>query len=141
MRRTHIGVTAIAAAAITLSGCAIDTSVSPVASHPDRVCLVQNDDVLMNGFHAELARQIEAHGIQVDSVDGTIPQNCHYVVKYTAKWKWDVAMYLQYAQIDVYHDKDLAGRAIYDARSGGLNMNKFGPTAEKIKPLVVELFG
>lgn len=140
MRRTHICAIATAIA-VALSGCAIDTSVSPVAAHPESVCLVQNDQVLMSGFQRELASQIEAHGIQVDSVDKPVPQECRYVVKYTANWRWDMAMYLEYAQIDVFNEGRLAGRAVYDARSGKLNMNKFGSTAEKIEPLVTKLFG
>lgn len=50
-------------------------------------------------------------------------------------------MYLTYAEMKVYDHSGLAGKAVYDARSGGGRLDKFGRTAEKIKPLIDELFG
>ena len=41
---------------------------------------------------------------------------------------------------DVLDRGQPAGSAVYDATQGGANMGKFGPTAEKIAPLVAELF-
>ncbi len=95
----------------------------------------------MEGFHAELVRQIEARGIGARSYDGTVPAGCRYSVQYTANWRWDLAMYLSYAQVQVFDGSQLVGSATYDATQGGANMGKFGSTAEKISPLISELFG
>ena len=95
----------------------------------------------MEGFHAELVRQIHALGIDVSSFSGAAPDGCRHTVTYTANWRWDMAMYLSYAQIDVFDGDRMVGTAVYDATQGGANFGKFGSTAEKIEPLVAELFG
>ncbi len=77
----------------------------------------------------------------MQSYSGAPPQDCRYRVSYEANWQWDMAMYLIYAQIDVFEGGRQVGSAICDARRGGANMGKSGATAEKIEPLVAELFG
>lgn len=133
---------AAAAAALLAASCTISQSVTPIAGErPEEVCVARNDDVHMEAFHAELVRQIERRGVAVSSYDGTPPEDCRYRVQYTANWRWDMAMYLSYAQIQVFDGSQPVGSAIYDATQGGANMDKFGATAEKIQPLVAELFG
>lgn len=51
-----------------------------------------------------------------------------------------MAMYLKYAKISVYEDGLQIGDAEYDAKSGSGTLKKFGKTAEKIKPLIDQLF-
>jgi hypothetical protein len=41
----------------------------------------------------------------------------------------------------VYDSKGQVGNAFYDARRGGGRLDKFGHTADKIRPLIDELFG
>ena len=138
MKSTMIAV----GAALVVAGCTISQSVTPVAGErPAEVCVARNDAVQMEGFHAELVRQIETRGIAVRSYDGTMPEGCRHHVQYTANWRWDMAMYLSYAQIAVFDRGQPVGNATYDATQGGGNMGKFGATAEKIEPLVAELFG
>ena len=129
------------AAILLVMGCTISQSVDPVATRPAQVCIARNDAVHMAGFHDELVRQIESRGVAVRSLDGAVPEDCRYRVSYTANWKWDLAMYLSYAEINVFDGTQQVGSATYDARQGGANMGKFGPTAEKIEPLVAQLFG
>jgi hypothetical protein len=127
---------------LLLIGCAINQSVTPVTGErPSEVCVARNETVHMEGFHAELVRQIEARGIDVRSYDGAAPADCRHSVQYTANWRWDLAMYLSYAQVQVFDGGRLVGTAIYDATQGGANMGKFGATSEKISPLIAELFG
>ena len=49
-------------------------------------------------------------------------------------------MYLFFAELRVYENKNLIGQAIYDARSGGARFDKFGSTSEKLKGFTDELF-
>jgi hypothetical protein len=128
------------AAALLVAGCTISQSVDPVAERPAEICIVRNETVHMAGFHDELVRQIEARGVAVRSFEDAISEDCHYRVSYTANWRWDMAMYLEYAQINVFEEGRPVGSAVYDATMGGANMGKFGPTAEKIRPLVAQLF-
>ena len=128
-------------ASLLVMSCTISQSVDPVAARPVEVCIARNSEVHMSGFHNELVRQIEAQGIAVRSFDGGVPEDCRHRVSYTANWRWDLAMYLQYAKIDVFDQGRPVGSAVYDATMGGANFNKFGPTSEKIAPLVSQLFG
>jgi hypothetical protein len=128
-------------AVLLLASCTITQSVDPVAVRPAEVCVARNDTVHMTGFHDELVRQIEARGIAVRSFDGAVSEDCRHRVSYTANWRWDMAMYLAYAQVNVTEDGRPVGSAVYDATQGGANMGKFGPTAEKLAPLVGQLFG
>lgn len=50
-----------------------------------------------------------------------------------------MAMYLTYFRGSIYEDGRLLGEAEYDAKMGGANMNKFGRTAEKLRPLLEEM--
>lgn len=94
----------------------------------------------MKGLHPELVAQLTALGFQVESFDTTRPKEATYWMTYTANWNWDMAMYLTYFQATLMEDWKVLGRAEYDARKGGGNMGKFGKTAEKIQPLLVDLF-
>lgn len=95
----------------------------------------------MSGFHDKLVRQIEARGIVTRSYEGAVPEACRHRVAYVANWRWDMAMFLSHARIEVFERGQPVGQAVYDATKGGANMGKFGPTSEKIAPLVAELFG
>ncbi len=46
---------------------------------------------------------------------------------------------MSYAEINVFHNGVLDGKAVYDSRSGGGNMSKFIDAEEKIQELVEEL--
>lgn len=124
-----------------LAGCSISTRVKPVANEKiSQLCIKKNPDVLMDGFLPELEAQIASYGISTRSYDQALPKDCEFHMEYTANWLWDLAMYLAYAELKVYSGQDLIGEAVYDARSGGGRMDKFGTTAEKLKTLTGPLF-
>lgn len=128
-------------AAATLAGCAITQNVKPVtASGITEVCVKNNPQVMMDGFVKELRSQIEKKGIRTTQFDGERPGSCRHHVEYTANWRWDMAMYLVFAQINVYENGLAVGQATYDARGGGMRPDKWGPTADKLGGLVDQLF-
>jgi hypothetical protein len=132
---------ALAATALAMTGCAITQNVRPVTA-PDisLLCIKKNPEVMMSEFVTELKSQVEAKGMKARIYEGATPADCRHRIEYTANWRWDLAMYLVFADLRVY-DKDLLiGQANYDARAGGGRMDKFGPTAGKLKGLVDELF-
>lgn len=134
------GLTAVAALAV-LAGCTISQSVDPVKGAPiTELCIQQNEAVAMEGFLPEVTRQIESRGIATRVYDGRTPDDCRHVMTYTANWRWDFAIYLEYARFDVRDGSQPIGSATYDATQGGLSGDKFGPTAEKIRPLMDRLF-
>lgn len=132
---------AITTCTIILSGCVIHKTVNPVTDHEiTELCIEQNKDVFMEGFHPELVTQIETMGIKTHTYETQRPKSCTFFLEYTANWAWDLAMYLVYADIRVYDSNQLIGKAEYNARSGGGRLDKFGTTAEKIRPLLSQLF-
>jgi hypothetical protein len=129
------------ASALVLAGCAINQNVRPVAvTGITQVCIKANPQVMMDDFVKELRSQIEARGVRTSVYDGERPTSCRHHVEYTANWRWDLAMYLAFAKLDVYEDNLLVGQATYDALGGGFRLDKFGPTAEKLRVLVDQLF-
>jgi len=75
----------------------------------------------------------------VKSFDTKRPEGSRYWMTYTANWAWDMAMYLTYFDVRLMDEGKVLGHAEYDARRGGANMGKFGKTAEKIRPLLIDL--
>lgn len=59
---------------------------------------------------------------------------------YTANWRWDLALYMAFADLRIFTNGKQAGQATYDSLSGGANMSKFIKADEKIGELVDQLF-
>lgn len=141
MRLFNIPALILITSVVMVSGCSITQSVDPVhETQISNVCVQKNAKVMMGEFEPEVRRQIEAKGIRTSTYSGNRPYNCRHSLEYTANWQWDLAMYLSFAELRVYEDSQLAGKAVYDARRGGGRMDKFGTTAAKIEPLIDELF-
>lgn len=129
------------ASALTLAGCAITQSVKPVAaSGLSEICIKNNPQVMMKDFPKELQAQIERKGIKTSTYDGEKPAACRHHLEFTANWRWDLAMYLVFADLRVYEGGLMVGQATYDAHGGGASFSKFGSTSEKLGPLVDQLF-
>lgn len=132
---------ATAALAALLMGCAISRTVQPI--DVDRVpdlCIMENPQVMMDGFLKELRGQIEAKGIRTQVFQGGRPAHCKRHLEYTANWRWHLAMYLRFAEVRVYEGELLLGQAAYDARLGHFRVDKYGATSEKLRELLDELF-
>lgn len=127
---------------IFMSGCSITQTVEPVASYDnDILCVVENEDV-REGFLEALESSLTGQQVDYSVVDGrAVPEACRWTLTYTANWRWDLAMYMAYAEIKVFEGQSLKGSATYDAIRGGANMNKFISAEDKIRELVNELFG
>ncbi len=124
------------------SGCTITRNVSPVSSGTviQKIFVQRNPDVMMDGFHPELTKQIQALGFQVETYEGKPPDSALYYMTYKANWQWDFAICLIYFEATLYEDGKPIGKVEYDARKGGYRMSKYGHTADKIRPLIIELF-
>lgn len=126
---------------LLLSGCAISRNVVPVDSGTviEKIYVLENERVHMEGLVDELVSQILDLGFQSQKYSGDRPDDAKHYLTYTANWQWDMAMYLTYFKATLYEDGRVLGEVEYDAKMGGANMNKFGKTGEKIKPLLLEL--
>ncbi|HET8997999.1 MAG TPA: Sbal_3080 family lipoprotein, partial [Acetobacteraceae bacterium] len=72
--------------------------------------------------------------------EDTAPRACPLTTAYTARWAWDLALYLAYAELRVYRDGRLAGEVRYDSSAGGLNLGKFVDARKKIEEMTGQLF-
>ncbi|QRH01450.1 hypothetical protein JQC75_16620 [Shewanella litorisediminis] len=123
-----------------LAGCTIKQHVDPVnLDKQAAICILENPDV-REGFLLEMEKVLREKQInyrvvkELDARDG-----CEWTATYTASWAWDLALYLVYAEIKVFHQGKLDGEAIYDARMGGANMSKFIDAEPKIRELIEQL--
>jgi hypothetical protein len=127
----------------SLTGCAINTTVKPVpATTPlQRLCILHNDDIFMDAFEPLVQQIVREHGLDAPIVHPPLPADCRYRMEYAATWRWDLAMYLQFAEFRLYDGPDKIGEGQYDARLGEMNLGKFGHTEEKIRPVLDGLLG
>lgn len=125
---------------LVVPGCTIHQTVEPTQiGSESRLCIVKNPAV-RESFLMEFISAIERKDIDYEIVDdSTASASCDWVARYTANWRWDLALYMSYAEIKVYRDGNLDGEAIYDSTRGGANMNKFIDAEAKIQELVDEL--
>ena len=105
------------------------------------VCIVENAAVKQQGFLETYKRVLTGKGYVVRQLPpGSLLTACPVTSTYTANWRWDVALYMVFADIKVYNNGQQSGRAMYDASRGGANLGKFIRGQTKITELVNELF-
>jgi len=128
-------------AAMTLVACSIKQNVQPVSIPIQEICVVDNPDVLHEDFGKAYVKELETLGIRVKTLaPGSDVSGCEFTTTYTANWRWDLALYLCFAELRVFHQGRQVGTAVYDSRSGSANMNKFVKADSKLKELVQQLF-
>jgi hypothetical protein len=125
-----------------LAGCAINQTVKPVERFEGtQVCIVVNPAVSQKGFLETYTRVLSEKGYTVKQLQaGSAVTECPVTSTYTANWRWDLALYMAYADIKVFSNGQQSGQAVYDAMRGGANMNKFIKGDAKITELVDQLF-
>lgn len=140
MRTRAVIIAGTVSAMTLLSGCAINQKVTPVSTNLEKkICIIDNPAV-KNGFLAEYRAALSMKGYASE----VLPQSasitdCQVTSAYTASWRWDLALYMAYAEINIYSGGKLAGNAKYDSLSGGANLGKFINASEKIRELVNQL--
>jgi len=126
----------------SLTGCSIVQTVTPVDRLKSReICIINNPAVSQPGFLTTYERLLQNKGLSTRLLDpGASITDCKVTSTYTANWRWDMALYMAYADIKVYVDGQQSGHAEYNALEGGGNMGKFIRAEEKIEELVNLLF-
>lgn len=104
-------------AALLLGACSTK-QVTPVAIPEEkRICIIENPKVL-HDFLGAYRRALEARGFQVEVIGpASQPSACPMTTAYVGFWRWDLVLYLAYAELRVYKGGQPAGRAVYNARS------------------------
>ncbi|SHN66363.1 Sbal_3080 family lipoprotein [Desulfovibrio litoralis] len=124
-----------------LTACSIKQTVEPITVQTDKtICIVEDPDV-KEGFLQTYQQVLRERGYFFKVVhQGDSLQNCAITSTYTGLWRWDLALYLAYARIEVLQDGRRIGLAEYDSLSAGVNMGKFVRGETKIRELVEKLF-
>lgn len=131
---------AVLGSIVVLAGCAgAQQNVSPAKLSLKQMCIVQNPAVSQAGFLDSLQLAMRSRGYEVRMVaPGSGPGACPQVAEYTANYRWDLALYLAYAEIKVYESQKQVGSAVYDARHV-VGPSKFIKGDEKVNELVSQL--
>jgi hypothetical protein len=130
----------VLSAVFLISACTIKQVVEPSDLDQDAVlCIVENPEV-REGFLQELKDVLDSKRI-LYSLGDTQQANsdCEWSLTYTANWRWDLALYMAYANIKIYRNGVLDGEATYDSSGGGANMGKFIDAETKIRELLDQL--
>ncbi len=143
-------ITVAAAMVATLAGCAAKQDITRFETNiPKTVCIAEHKavkagviDAMKKGFakHDVETRVIPAnyvlkHQDYQTELPGADTTGCNAVVYYVANWRWDIALYMAYANIwikDVETNEKIA-QASY--RTGG-GLDKFIDAEEKIIELI-----
>jgi len=125
-----------------IAGGCTSVDVRPVEPHEPitAVLIEENAKVWRSDFVTVLSDGFARHGIDSRLIRQGDPVGDAYVVRYTARQKWDMAMYMSDATIWIYkNDKEIA-RAVYHLKGGGgFSLMKWQGTQAKIDPVIDEL--
>jgi hypothetical protein len=104
-----------------------------------KLYVVRNDNLHMSGMQPEVMKQIREMGINAELVTAP-PAGDVYYMTYTAHWQWDMAMYLHDFSAELHRGNATVGSIEYEVGPwDGLDLNKFGHTDDKIRPLLRQL--
>ncbi|MFV8782809.1 Sbal_3080 family lipoprotein [Microbulbifer sp. SA54] len=128
------------ASVLLFSGCSIQQAVEPSSvSSGHELCIIENGNV-REGFLNEFQSSLSANGIRNKVLPaGASLVDCEWTATYNARWTWDLALYMSFAEIKVYRNGAPDGSALYDSTRGGANMSKFIDAETKIRELVDQL--
>ena len=129
--------------ALTFTACSIKQEIRPVGLADltvKEICIRDNPAVRPTFVEAYRSR-MESKGFKVTLLERDAAVTaCPLTSTYTANWRWDLALYLAYAEILVYRNGQVIGRASYDSLGGGGRLDKFINATTKINELVDQLF-
>lgn len=127
--------------AFALSGCAIHQTVQPVEHFTEKeICIIESPAVKA-GFLDSYKRALLSKGYLVRQLPASASiVECNISSTYSANWRWDLALYMSYAEIKVYRGGKPIGEAKYDSQGGDANPGKFIDADKKINVLVNQLF-
>jgi len=128
---------------LALVACSIKQNVRPVTSADlatREICIRENKTV-REGFLEAYRQALESKGFSVRMLDPDAGiRACPLLTTYTANWRWDLALYMAYAELTVFRDGNEIGTATYDALMCGGRRDKFIKADEKVHELVSQLF-
>ncbi|MBK5478175.1 hypothetical protein JFU04_19000 [Pseudomonas sp. TH21] len=138
-----LSASAVVLTALFLSGCSITQTVTPVALSPAQsaeICMIPAAG-LRSGFNSTYTAQLRSKGFQTRELPpGSPPASCALSTTYIGTWSWDFALYMTFADIQVFENGHRIGQALYDATWGGGRPDKFISAQNKIIEMTNQLF-
>ena len=128
---------------LSATACTITRHIEPVPARTiAAVCIVENEKVFGKDFLAAVREGFERRGIATrEDPKEVLPADCAYRLEYEARWKWDIALYLAYADLRLYEGQLQVGRATYNARDADYRLDKFGSGSGKVTKLMTGCYG
>jgi hypothetical protein len=126
-----------AIAVFALGGCST-RQVTPVAGLDDkRVCIIQSSGANAGTFAEAYQKALEERGYKVEVWMETARDSiCPVTTRYAAGWRFDGPIrYLAYAELRVYKDQRVIGRAQFNARN-----SRFISAEQEIREMVDALY-
>jgi hypothetical protein len=124
-----------------LQGCSIQQKVTPVGNMEIAEINIIENPAVKTAFRDAVKTAVEKQGVTAELPPASsIPEDYPYALTYTANWTWDLALYLVYAEINVFSQGNVIGTAVYDSTRGGMRMDKFISAEKKVDELVTQLF-
>lgn len=129
--------------AFGLVGCtSVKVSPLPKTELIDRICIQRNDAVKVTDLLPVVQQRLQYHKISSEIFSGEKPDNCRYVMNYTAFRNWDVVPYLTSADFTINREGVMVASANYHLRmGGGFSLMKWRGTEYKINPVIDSLVG
>jgi hypothetical protein len=104
------------------------------------VCIQENPKVWVSDFLPVLREGFDRHGITTNVYSGTKPENCEYVLTYTALQSWDFVTYLSHAELWLERNgQQIASAEYHLVGKGGLSLMKWQGTKTKMDPVIDDL--
>ncbi|MCW8156111.1 hypothetical protein D7243_07910 [Stutzerimonas stutzeri] len=130
-------------AMLFMTGCSIKQTVTPAnlsAELAPEICTIPAVG-LRAGFNTTYQQLLRDKGFKTRQLAaGSSPTSCPLSTAYTGTWRWDLLLYMSYADIRVYENGRQVGQAEYDARWGSGRPDKFISAEDKIAELTHQLF-
>ena len=127
--------------ATVVSGCTSIT-VRPIEAKArlKHVCIQENPKVWVADFLPVLRDGLSRHGISSDVYTGAAPEDCKFILNYTARRSWDFAPYLSHAEVRLEADGLQVAYAEYHLKGGGgFSLMKWQSTKTKMDPVIDRL--
>jgi uncharacterized protein YcfL len=131
---------ALILASLILQGCTsvkvrkVDASAHAITL----VCIEENPKVLVSDMLTVLEDGFQRRNIQTIIYRDKQPERCNYTLWYTATRGWDLAPFMNHAELRLRHGNEIIATATYH-HSGGFALNKWANTSTKLTPVMDEL--